>query len=549
MRKTTEWTLRRLRAEWPLILAFLVGAALRLDQIRSQIPLDDEWHTLHAVVRSSFYWLLTNFAWTYYSIPWAVYHRVVADTIGLSEIGLRAPALLCGLASLIVFPVLARPWTGRSASHIFALLMALSPMHVYFSRFARPYSVALLLAFTSITAFYTWWRGGTRRWVAIYVLCAALGPFFHLSVLAAVLAPIPFGLAACFVNRRQSDNRRSLADLVRLMLAVCAVFGALFGPPLVISGSWLVRKSGLGVLTLETLAGATELLLGTGNPALLVAAILLACTGGLWLFREQRSLVAYLATISVASVAVPFVSRPLLVEMPIVFARYCLIIVPIGLMLISLALARISARAGRLRSCATVALSAAFCLAYYHWGPLPSIYYHPNNWTNHGLFQYDYSPHHSDWRCPQSIPRFYYDLARAPRDSALIVEAPWWFGWHSNVYPCYQRVHRQPMIIGFVGTADPDRPASLPRPGELPRCDLNGRFRFNTFVHVGDHADLRRRRVRYVVFHHAIEREVAAGNPAYRVKIAKWIREYRALYGKPVYRDDLLVVFDVGQAR
>jgi hypothetical protein len=188
-------------------------------------------------------------------------------------------------------------------------------------------------------------------------------------------------------------------------------------------------------------------------------------------------------------------------------------------------------------------------LAHFYWGPLPRIHIRPNAWTNHGWYQYDYSPRNSAWSCPEEIPRIYAALAQQRADSLLIVESPWWFGWYINVYPCYQRIHRQRMIIGFVGKSDPEQPRLLPRPGEVPRADLYRRFRFRTFVHVSDHAELRQRGVRYVVFHRAIEREVAAGDPEYRVNVSNRIREYRALYGAPTYEDELIVAFDLAQGR
>jgi hypothetical protein len=542
MRKIAGFMGQHLRTEWPLMLAVIAGTALRLDQIGSQIPLDDEWHTIHAVVRSSFAWMLTNFAWTYYSIPWAVYHRVVADTVGLSELWLRAPALICGIASLIAFPLLARRWIGRTASHLFAVLLSLSPLHVYFSRFARPYSVALLLSFVAVAAFFVWWEQGGKPWAALYVVGAVLGPFFHLSLLATGLAPIAFGLAACALIRHE---RRKFGDVLRLSVAVMIAYLLLFGPPLLISGSWLARKSGLGAPTIRTLADASELLSGTGNRGMLAVVALLVAIGALSLWRERRAFASYIGLISIATVAMPFISRPYLVEIPIAFARYCLFIVPASLIVIALALVRVAESLRRFRPVAVVAIPTIFCLAHFFLGPLPRIHFHPNDWTNHGLYQYDYSPRNSAWRCPEEIPRFYIELSREKPESRLIVEAPWWFGWYTNVYPCYQRVHRQRMLVGFVGKSVPGQSKRLPRPGEVPRDDLHGRFRFRTFVHVGDHAELRRRGVRYVVFHRAIEREVAAEKSDYRVKVARWIREYRALYGAPVYRDELLTVFDV----
>src|SRR5438093_13553475 len=98
----------RLRGELGLLAAVAVGAAIRLDQIREQIVLDDEWHALHAILRFGYGRILTHFGWTDVCIPLAVYDKAVADTVGLSETWMRLPVLLAGIGSLLVLPLMLR---------------------------------------------------------------------------------------------------------------------------------------------------------------------------------------------------------------------------------------------------------------------------------------------------------------------------------------------------------------------------------------------------------------------------------------------------------
>jgi hypothetical protein len=111
--------------------AVLVGAVLRLDQITYQIVGDDEWHGLQVALYGSYEWILTHFGSNDHCIPLTAYFKLMSETVGLSELVMRAPALLAGLASLVVFPLLVRPWVGRRASVLFAWLLALAPLHVY----------------------------------------------------------------------------------------------------------------------------------------------------------------------------------------------------------------------------------------------------------------------------------------------------------------------------------------------------------------------------------------------------------------------------------
>jgi hypothetical protein len=132
-----------------------------------------------------------------------------------------------------------------------------------------------------------------------------------------------------------------------------------------------------------------------------------------------------------------------------------------------------------------------------------------------------------------------------------ILEAPWWYyGTLNTPYPCYQRVHRQYVAIGFVsGPGGPMSEGGLPRPGELPILSPKRSFVLRNFLHVFDHAELRRRAIRFVVFHKAIEKEMAYGIPLYAVDVERWIRHYRLIYGPPVYQDKWLVVFDTHAAK
>ena len=158
----------RLRDEWSFLLAVLAGTALRLDQIGIQIPLDDEWHALHAVERFGYAHVATHFGWTDYCIPLTLFDKLIADTVGLSELWLRLPVVVAGLVSLVLMPLVVRPWVGRETSSVFAWLLAVSPLHVYFTRYARPYSIALLLAFLAVIALPRATLAGGRGWRWVY---------------------------------------------------------------------------------------------------------------------------------------------------------------------------------------------------------------------------------------------------------------------------------------------------------------------------------------------------------------------------------------------
>jgi hypothetical protein len=537
---------RATRLDLPLTLAVLAGVALRVDQLLDQIPLDDEWHALHNIVRYDYGWLLTHFGWTDFCIPLALYDRLIADTIGLSELWLRAPILLCGVAALILFPLAIRPWIGRSASQVFAWLLALSPLHVFFSRFARPYGITLTLAFLGALAFFSWWSAGRRRDAVIFASCAIVGPLFHLSVLPVLLAPLVCAPLVTAVLRVRSASTPSWRRLACVALTVALGLLLVLGPPLALSFKTLAYKGSHGTLVASSWLQGLALLSGVGLRSLAYVAAALAVAGYALIWRAQRVFALYLGLVSLSAPVLVLLTRPTMIDWPIVLVRYCLLCLPVLLALVALAFARLGELIrSRWPFFPGVAPGIACCVTVFAFGPLPRIHYRPNNWTNHGTFQYAYVASPAEAACPRRISHFYERLARLPSASTTIVEAPWWFGWETIPFPCYQHLHRQRMLIGFVGPRDPARPNLLPRPGELPENGPGARFRFRSFVHVDDAQGLRDRGVRYVIFHRDLERELPHLATALNVDVSDRIQEYRARYGPAVYKDDLLVVFDV----
>jgi hypothetical protein len=535
----------RLRDELGLLGAVVAGAAIRLDQIREQIVLDDEWHALHALMRFGYGRLLTHFGWTDFCIPLAVYDKVVKDTVGLSEMWMRLPVLLAGIGALVVIPLMARRGVGRAASTSLAWLLAVSPLHVFLSRFARPYAISLLLVTAGALALARWWEGGGAKWGTVGAAGFVLAPYFHLSALPPVLAVLGLGLLDAARGRETSARRpRELVRLVAMMILGLALS---VGVPLAVDHAALTYKTGHAALGVSTLVGSLELLTGTARIPLLALLATLSLAGGVVLARDRLRLLALLSALALAGPAAILLARPAGVEEPIVAVRYCIAALPAALLLVAVALARAEER---MRAhgipCPHGILTALTVAALVLAGPLPRIHARPNNWTNHGWYQYAYDPARLSWHCPQEVPAFYQELARQPPGSLRIVEAPWWHAWPNLLYPCYQSVHRQYMAIGFVSPLRRAAASSgLPLAAELPLLAPDGSFRFRNFVHVSDEAGLQQRGIRYVVFHLSLEREMGVDSVDYRGDAAPWIEHYRSRYGRPVYEDGTLVAFDV----
>ncbi|MGH9339201.1 MAG: glycosyltransferase family 39 protein [Acidobacteriota bacterium] len=525
-----------------LPLAVITGAALRLYQIELQIIADDEWHALHAVLTRGYLSIASHFGGADYSIPMALLYELGFDLYGLSEMIMRAPVLLFGLVSLLVFPLMVRQQVGRSAANALAWLLAVSPMHIYYSRYARPYAIMLFFVFVGALAFYRWWAGGDRKWRFVYLACALLAPYFHLSAIFISVAPLLFALIETGWLKRHSS--RDLKEVLQLGLMLGAGLGLLLGIPLIFDFRSIAGKAAENIISPQAFIPAAHLLGGSRELWLIFLLGTGTLAGGVLLAKQQSRFFLYLAVLVGVHFAALVLSGPALIFFPIVFARYLLPALPFLMLLLAGTLGHgehwLRERIG-LYPQGLITMVLAVCLLFF--GPLAQTYYSPNNWTNHALFQYYYDFSNKDYSYshilkPDKVSEFYHELGRFPRNSLTLVEAPWYFEWHNIHYPYLQHVHGQRMMIGFV-----EDPSRWSRPGELP-VHIEG-MNFRNFVHVADTARLAQSGARFVIFHKNLKDEIPNDAPRPALDVSPWISHYRKLYGEPLFEDSDIVVFDI----
>lgn len=541
----SDLLVHRAQPELLFALGIVCGVALRLYQITNQIIADDEWHALHALLAGNYSKLISHFGGADYCIPLAVLYKFTANRIGLSEMLMRAPMLGFGIASLVVFPLLVRREVGRTTSDAFTWLLAISPIHIYFSRYARPYSITMFLAFVGSLAFFNWWFYRGKWWAWLYIFCAIIGPFFHLAVLPVLLAPLLFGFI-CWVLGGDRSRFAHLRELLASGGIILVGLTVLLALPIFADLQALTAKTGRSSVTWKCLAGVSHLMAGTDQRWLIIGTVVTATAGGIFIFQSRSRFFAYLVFLMFVQVTSCMLSGLDGLHIPIVLARYCLPCLPILLLCLAAGLAKQGQLLGKkIGAHAPGMIMASVSALLFYFGPLPHIYYRPNSWTNHALFQYYYETDVNNGYVPilhpPEVPRFYWQLADFPKGRLLIVEAPWYYEWHNVHYPYYQQIHRQRMNIGFVGNFNPPS-----RPGELPTPSK--KFHFRNFVHVSDHETLRRRGVKYVIFHNDLKEEIPNRNERVPVDVGPWIRQYTEVYGSAVYQDREVTVFDVARA-
>ncbi|MDP9133954.1 MAG: glycosyltransferase family 39 protein, partial [Actinomycetota bacterium] len=530
--------------------AVATGAWLRLDQLSLQVIGDDEWHAVFFLRDHGYGEILRSFGDSDHSIPLTLYCKLVADTVGLSELAMRAPVLLFGMLALVLIPWLLSDHVGARTSLVFSALLAISPLHVYFSRYARPYSAMLLFGVVGVLAFERWWRTGLRRWAAVYAACAILGPWFMPVVAPFLLAPFVYALLP---KRDGSRWRSRLARLVPLGLAVSLGIGVLLGPPTWHSLHGLQLRAGESSLAASSLPTAFQLVSGTATHATAFGVAALAFAGALSLARTCPTLLLYALFPTAVQLAALAILRPAELGSAIVLVRYTLPASAFALLLVAEGCTFLDQRLGvAWHRWPNLLFSAGVCSALLASGPLISCFdrsnaswYRPNSFTNHGLFQYDYDK--DDRRSTaeshaQSGWEFYRKLAQtADLPGARlerVVEAPAYVDWGRSPFVLYQQIHKRPVSIGYVHQPGAGR-------GELHLPWPDPRFRFHNLVHLADHERMREQGVRYVVLHKRSRTGAVPRGSSGLDWVAPWISAYSERFGAPCHEDEGVIVFDL----
>ena len=210
-----------------LFLAFAAGAVLRLWNLPAQVMSDDELHAVRTALGNPISSILVTYQRVDNTIPLTAIYRFLLDRgMKLTEMTVRMPAVLSGLALLVLAPWWVARRLGWGTAAVFAALLALSPGLVFYSRIARSYAPIVLLGFGALVAFEAWWRRPEWRRGAAYVLLAALAVWFHLGAAPFVVSPFLFAAGEVLIRR---DFRR-LGRIIVLGLATVAAFLAFLVP-------------------------------------------------------------------------------------------------------------------------------------------------------------------------------------------------------------------------------------------------------------------------------------------------------------------------------
>lgn len=458
---------------WLLITFILVltGVILRLWHLSSQIPLDDEWHALNFVINRSFTDVLLQQGLGANSIPVNVYAWLVLHTTGWSELLLRFPSIVAGVAALIVIPLLARNIWGNPVACVTTALLAVSPLVIFYSRVMRPYAPVMLLAMASILLTLLWQKDGRRRNLLLSALCGSLAIYYHLY------AAIPVGVPLCVtfvaalkpLGRRLGLTLKSTTPFTDIFMAggiMAVVDGVLVVVPNVLNPWWSRGIHNIDRADLDTVVTVLSHISGTRNPLLMAVVVGLMVVGLAVMIHRSR-----VAGVTVAATFFIFILVMAMTTQDgshagIQIARYGITYFPLAFVTMAVALVWIGEALGakfRLFQRKHMLLYAAMIawLPFIATSPLWTTYAAPNSFTNHSAYQYRYEPIQWLERSPErdlmpgismeygNVPQFYLQspLLKASKG---IIEYPVMIGDQMNLYYYYQHFHRLPVVAGFT---------------------------------------------------------------------------------------------------
>lgn len=140
---------------------------------------------------------------------------------GESTPWLRSLSIAFGVATIGAVFLLARAAFGRRAGLAAAALLAVHPVHVYFSQEARVYALLWLELTLAWWLAWRWLEGGRARYAAGYVAAAVVALYTHYLAGLVLAFTAAAGLALAWTS---AEPRRRTLGWLGLHLAVAALF-------------------------------------------------------------------------------------------------------------------------------------------------------------------------------------------------------------------------------------------------------------------------------------------------------------------------------------
>jgi mannosyltransferase len=185
--RESAWIAETMASRLLLLSIIAIALVLRLPGLNESLWFDElsSTHVVLGNVAALAHAIGSDSHPPFYAVVMFVWIRLFGD----SEISVRMLPLICGLLTIVLTARLAAGYGWRRAAPVAALIMAISPSHIWYSQEARHYSLLLLLLTAYTCAFHRIRQTHARRWYvacALLALCMALTHYFAIAYVAAI---------------------------------------------------------------------------------------------------------------------------------------------------------------------------------------------------------------------------------------------------------------------------------------------------------------------------------------------------------------------------
>lgn len=178
-----------------IILILILGLILRLITINQSLWLDESINVL-AAKDLGFWHFVTGYPIgdfhppLYFALLWVWSHL-----FGFSEIAVRLPSVILGLITIYITFLIGKDFFSKKVGLVAALLLALGPLHVYYSQEARMYSLACFSVTLSSYLFLKFLQKGNLLngfWYGISLILVLYSDYIAYFIIPVHLAYILF---------------------------------------------------------------------------------------------------------------------------------------------------------------------------------------------------------------------------------------------------------------------------------------------------------------------------------------------------------------------
>jgi len=210
------------KATFWVVVTLALG--LRLFQLGQNSLWIDEIASLRTIAGS--FWEVAEAAMRHNAFEPPLYFwllDIAAQLFGMSEVGVRLVSAIAGALTIPVVWLLVREMTRREdVAALCATLLALNPLHIWYSQEARPYALMVLFGSAALLCFARAARSGSTRDWAGFAIATALALLSHVFGGTALLTAWAWALLR--------GNRAALRPLLGASLAVVILIAPFYVP-------------------------------------------------------------------------------------------------------------------------------------------------------------------------------------------------------------------------------------------------------------------------------------------------------------------------------